>query len=84
MSAGLEHARGEAVVIIDADLQDPPEVIPEFVREWRNGYDVVYGRRSGQRGRKLVEEAHCVWVLSLDPSGEPGQDPGGYWRFPFA
>ena len=38
MSAGLEHARGEAVVIIDADLQDPPEVIPEFVREWRNGY----------------------------------------------
>lgn len=56
MSAGLEHARGEAVVIIDADLQDPPEVIPEFVREWRNGYDVVYGRRSAREGESWLKK----------------------------
>lgn len=56
MSAGLEHARGEAVVIIDADLQDPPEVIPEFVGEWRNGYDVVYGRRSAREGESCLKK----------------------------
>ena len=42
MTAGLDHARGEAVVVIDADLQDPPELIPELVEKWREGYDVVY------------------------------------------
>ena len=45
IAAGLDHARGEAVILIDADLQHPPEVIADFVREWENGYDVVYGVR---------------------------------------
>jgi dolichol-phosphate mannosyltransferase len=57
MSAGLAHARGEAVVIIDADLQDPPEVIPEMVVRWRAGVDVAYGRRRSREGEtafKLV------------------------------
>ncbi len=45
ITAGLEHARGKAVVVIDADLQDPPELIKEFVVEWQRGYQVVYGRR---------------------------------------
>jgi len=56
-SAGLAAARGDAIVITDADLQDPPEVIPEMVRAWRNGADVAYGRRRSRAGEtwfKLV------------------------------
>ena len=45
MSAGLDHANGDAVIVIDADLQDPPELIPEMVRAWHEGYDVVLMRR---------------------------------------
>ncbi|HEU4700438.1 MAG TPA: glycosyltransferase family 2 protein [Gemmatimonadales bacterium] len=50
VTAGIEHARGDAVVLIDADLQDPPEVIAEFVAGWRAGYDVVYGVRTERAG----------------------------------
>jgi glycosyltransferase involved in cell wall biosynthesis len=50
LSAGLDHAMGEVVVVIDADLQDPPELIPEFIRHWREGFDVVYGRREQREG----------------------------------
>jgi dolichol-phosphate mannosyltransferase len=50
VTAGLDHARGDAVVIIDSDLQDPPEVIPEMVARWREGYHVVYGVRSEREG----------------------------------
>jgi dolichol-phosphate mannosyltransferase len=50
VTAGLEHAGGDAVVIIDADLQDPPEVVPEMVARWRDGYQVVYGRRAKRAG----------------------------------
>lgn len=46
LTAGLEHARGDAVVVIDVDLQDPPELIRDFVVKWREGYDVVYGARA--------------------------------------
>jgi polyisoprenyl-phosphate glycosyltransferase len=57
MSAGLAAARGDAIVITDADLQDPPEVIPEMVAAWRAGVDVAYGRRRRRAGEtpfKLV------------------------------
>ena len=50
VTAGLEHAKGDAVVLIDADLQDPPEVIPEFVERWREGYHVAYGVRTDRPG----------------------------------
>ncbi len=48
ISAGLDHARGQAVVIIDADLQHPPQVIEEMLAGWREGYDIVYGQRRGR------------------------------------
>ncbi len=48
MTAGLDCARGDAVIIIDADLQDPPELIPDMVREWRAGHDVVLMRRASR------------------------------------
>jgi polyisoprenyl-phosphate glycosyltransferase len=56
VTAGLEHAAGDAVVFIDADLQDPPEVILEMVERWREGYHVAYGMRidrSGETGFKI-------------------------------
>lgn len=50
VTAGLEHAKGDAVVLIDADLQDPPEVIAEMVARWREGYHVAYGVRTDREG----------------------------------
>jgi dolichol-phosphate mannosyltransferase len=50
VTAGLDYSRGQAVVIIDADLQDPPEVIPDLVAKWREGYQVVFAVRRERRG----------------------------------
>jgi glycosyltransferase involved in cell wall biosynthesis len=50
ISAGMQAARGQAVVIIDSDLQDPPEVIPQMVEQWRDGVEVVYAQRSKRAG----------------------------------
>jgi len=58
ITAGLEHARGDAVVFIDADLQDPPEVILEMLEHWRHGKDVAYGVRSDREG----ETAFKLWT----------------------
>lgn len=57
MTAGLDHASGDAVVIIDADLQDPPELIPELVEHWRAGYDDVYARRMSRDGENFIKRA---------------------------
>ena len=57
LSAGLDHARGEAVVVIDADLQDPPELIPKFIEKWQEGYDVVYARRTARDGETFIKKA---------------------------
>jgi polyisoprenyl-phosphate glycosyltransferase len=57
ITAGVDHARGRAVVVMDADLQDPPEVVLEMVAKWRQGFDVVYARRRKREGEtwfKLV------------------------------
>lgn len=65
LSAGLEHATGDVVTVIDADLQDPPEVIAEFVAKWREGWDVAYGvrrQRDGETGFKLAT-AHLFYRL---------------------
>jgi glycosyltransferase involved in cell wall biosynthesis len=61
ITAGLEHAAGDAVVIIDADLQDPPETIVDFFRKWQEGYDVVYGVRTEREG----ETAFKLWTAKL-------------------
>ena len=57
MTAGLDHAKGEAVIVIDADLQDPPELIPEFIKKWQEGYDVVYARRTARDGETFIKKA---------------------------
>jgi polyisoprenyl-phosphate glycosyltransferase len=61
ISAGLEFARGSAVVLIDADLQDPPEVIPEMVAMWRKGHDVVYGTRRHRDGETAFKMLTAKW-----------------------
>lgn len=57
VTAGLHHAHGNVVVVIDADLQDPPELIPDLVGEWRNGFDVVYMRRLSRGGETWLKKA---------------------------
>ncbi|HMK22377.1 MAG TPA: glycosyltransferase family 2 protein [Terriglobales bacterium] len=57
LTAGLDRAHGDAVVIIDADLQDPPELIPQLVKEWLGGFDVVYGKRTVRHGETLLKRA---------------------------
>ncbi len=57
MTAGLDHAAGRAVVIIDADLQDPPEVIPDLVAAWREGWDMVYAERRLREGESWLKRA---------------------------
>jgi len=56
LTAGLDHARGDAVIVIDADLQDPPEVIPELVQKWHEGFDVVYARRTARDGETFLKK----------------------------
>ncbi|ARY90798.1 MULTISPECIES: glycosyltransferase family 2 protein [Lacticaseibacillus] len=60
ITAGIRYASGDAVVVMDADLQDPPRVIPEMLARWREGYDVVYGKRRKRSGetwfKKLTAE----------------------------
>jgi dolichol-phosphate mannosyltransferase len=55
ITAGLDRARGDCVVVIDADLQDPPEVIARMVEKWREGFDVVYGVRTRRRGDGVMK-----------------------------
>jgi polyisoprenyl-phosphate glycosyltransferase len=61
VTAGIDHANGNAVVLIDADLQDPPEVILDLVKRWQEGYDVVYAVRAERKG----ESAFKLWTAKL-------------------
>jgi polyisoprenyl-phosphate glycosyltransferase len=57
ITAGLDHSAGQAVVVMDADLQDPPEVIPRLIEQWRKGYDLVFAVRQMRRGEGLLKRA---------------------------
>jgi len=56
ISAGMENARGQAIFVIDADLQDPPEVFPEMAAKWKEGYHVVYGKRTKRKGESIFKK----------------------------
>ena len=56
LTAGLDHASGDAVIVIDSDLQDPPEVIPQLVEKWRDGNDVVNAKRIKRKGEGLLKK----------------------------
>jgi glycosyltransferase involved in cell wall biosynthesis len=61
ITAGMDVAAGDAVIVMDADLQDPPEVVGQMIERWKEGYQVVYGRRLGRQG----ESAFKRWTASL-------------------
>jgi dolichol-phosphate mannosyltransferase len=65
LTAGLEHARGDAVAMLDADLQDPPELIPEMLAEWANGADVVYMVRRERQGETAFKLATARWFYTI-------------------
>ena len=62
VSAGLAKSSGDAAVVIDSDLQDPPEVIAEFLRQWGNGFDVVYGVRANRLGESRFKRS-SAWLF---------------------
>jgi dolichol-phosphate mannosyltransferase len=65
LTAGLEHARGNAVVMLDGDLQDPPEVIAQMLERWRGGADVVYAVRSQRAGETRFKLSTAHWFYRL-------------------
>jgi dolichol-phosphate mannosyltransferase len=81
ITAGLDHARGDAVVMIDADLQDPPEVIKDLLAKWREGADVVYAvrqRREGETRFKLATASVFYRLMSRVSSIELAPDAGDF------
>jgi dolichol-phosphate mannosyltransferase len=65
ISAGLDHARGNGVIIMDSDLQDPPEVLPQFIAAWREGHDVVYAIRAQRKEHWLKRTAYAAFYRLL-------------------
>ncbi|MBN1378409.1 MAG: glycosyltransferase [Gammaproteobacteria bacterium] len=65
MTAALEYSSGDAVIPIDADLQDPPELIHEMIAEWREGFDVVYAKRSSRVTDSLIKRQTAGWFYAL-------------------
>jgi dolichol-phosphate mannosyltransferase len=55
LTCGLDQAKGEVIIIMDADLQDPPELLPQMLEKWREGYDVVFGKRSARHGESAAK-----------------------------
>ena len=84
ITAGLEHTQGRAVIIMDADLQDPPEVAVELARRWREGYDVVYAVRDDRDGEsrfKLANRASgstASWAASVRSRSRPTPVTSGW------
>ncbi|MFA5598714.1 MAG: glycosyltransferase family 2 protein, partial [Pusillimonas sp.] len=63
LTAGIEHARGDAIIVIDADLQDPPELIPQMLSAWQDGADVVAMKRRSRAGETALKRwsAHVFY-----------------------
>ncbi len=65
ISAGIEHANGDGIIIMDGDLQDPPEVLPLFIAKWREGFDVVYAVRTKRKENILKRAAYAAFYRIL-------------------
>jgi len=65
LTCGLDHARGDAVIPIDADLQDPPEIIVDLVAKWREGFEVVLAQRIDRRADSLAKRTSANWFYKL-------------------
>ena len=73
VTAGMDEAKGDALIIIDADLQDPPELIPDMVKLWEQGADIVYGKRQKREGETFFKKftAACYYRLLTGMSAYP-------------
>ena len=81
ISAGLDYARGDAVIIMDSDLQDPPEVVPQLIARWKAGAEVVYAqraRRTGETRFKLLTAAAFYRLIARITSVEIPRDTGDF------
>lgn len=65
LTAGLDHASSDAVIPIDADLQDPPEIIPDMIARWQEGYEVVLAVREDRRADSLLKRSSANWFYSV-------------------
>jgi len=65
LTAGIDQTDSDAVIVIDADLQDPPELIPELIQWWRQGYDVVYAKRTEREGESLLKKITAMAFYRL-------------------
>ncbi|WP_088179178.1 glycosyltransferase family 2 protein [Thauera phenolivorans] len=65
LTAGLDQSRGDVVIVIDADLQDPPELIPQFLAEWKNGFDIVYAVRTDRAGETWLKKTTALGFYRL-------------------
>src|SRR5512137_1640883 len=65
ITAGWDYARGEAIIIMDADLQDPPEVIPDLIAKWREGYEVVYAVRAEREGESWFKKTTAAFFYRI-------------------
>lgn len=65
MIAGFDHVKTDAMVVIDADLQDPPELIPDMIKLWEQGYDDVYARRSSREGETWLKRKTSEWYYRI-------------------
>src|SRR5262249_8575939 len=65
ITAGLDYSSGQAAVVMDADLQDPPEVIPQLIEQWRKGYDVVFAVRAKRKGEGFCKRATAAIFYRL-------------------
>ncbi|MFG6495374.1 glycosyltransferase family 2 protein [Fictibacillus sp. UD] len=82
MIAGLDYAQGDAVIILDADLQDPPEIIPEMITYWEAGYDDVYAKRRSRSGETWIKKgtAKTFYKLLKKTTRIPIQENTGDFR----
>lgn len=81
VTAGLKEVTGDAIVIIDADLQDPPELIPEMLKHWEEGYEVIYGKRKARKGEsafKLLTAKMFYKTLNALSDVEIPKDTGDF------
>lgn len=81
ITAGLDHCAGDAAVVIDADLQDPPALILAFIKKWEQGYDVVYGKRkqrAGESGFKLITAKYFYKIINKLSDVKIPRDTGDF------
>ena len=82
VAAGLRYATGDGVILMDADLQHPPEIIPQFIERWRDGYDIVYGQRDDRESDSVVRRtaSRMFYNLFQYMSGTTLPDGAGDFR----